>query len=235
MKLAIMQPYFFPYIGYFQLIKATNHFVFFDISQYERKSWMNRNRIINLKESFTYITVPIVKAEQKTALNQIKIDNSQDWRKFIMRQLDVYRKRAPYFNVVTELIKSILDESNDFLYELNINSVVKCCEYLGLLLECDICSKLSFDIPNDCEPDEWALYYTKRMNYNTYVNAPGGASFFDVSKYKNEGIDIKFIKPTLTPYIQKIGRFEAGLSIIDVMMFNDVKTIHKMLGEYSLE
>jgi hypothetical protein len=93
---------------------------------------------------------------------------------------------------------------------------------------------MGLDISPDCKGDEWALYITKALGFTEYVNAPGGMEFYERDKYRNHGITLQFIQPQLTPYEQKIGRFEPGLSIIDVMMFNSVDAIQKMLGEYTL-
>lgn len=234
MKLAIMQPYFFPYIGYFQLIQSVDHFVFFDTPQYEKRGWMNRNRIINPKEGFTYITVPTEKAPQNTPLNKIRIDDTQDWRERIEGQLNVYKKRATFYSEVMELVESVLKQPEESLFALNIYSIQKTCEFLELPFSPDIFSKMNLFVRDECEPDEWALNITKAMGYDVYVNAPGGASFFDRGKYTQAGIELRFIQPKLTPYVQKIGRFESGLSILDVMMFNPKDKVREMLQEYEL-
>jgi hypothetical protein len=234
MKLAIMQPYFFPYIGYFQLIQSTDHFIFFDIPQYERHGWMNRNRIINVKDGSSYIIVPTVKVPQQTPLTEIRIDETQDWRKRIVNQLDIYKKRAPYYNDVMTLVQSVIEQPADSLVELNVLSIKKTCEYIEMPFKYEIFSHMELDIPSECEPDEWALMITKALGFNTYINAPGGMSFFDRNKYLSAGISLKFIQPNLTPYVQKIGRFESGLSIIDVMMFNSKNRLREMLYEYEL-
>lgn len=235
MKLAIMQPYFFPYIGYFQLIQSTDYFVFFDTPQYEKRGWMNRNRIINPKGGFTYITVPTVKVPQNTPLTEIRIDETQDWRGRIIGQLDVYKKRAPFYSEVMGLVQSVLEEQSDKgLSALNIISVEKTCKFLDVPFPYDVFSKMKLPVPEDCAPDEWALNITKAMGYDVYINAPGGESFFDRSKYIQYDIELKFIQPKLTPYVQKIGRFESGMSILDVMMFNSKEKIREMLREYEL-
>lgn len=234
MKLGIMQPYFFPYLGYFQLIHATDRYIFFDTPQYEKRGWMNRNRIINLKEGATYITVPTVKAHQNTPLNQIQIAYHENWEQKILSQLDIYKKRAPYFETVRALVSSVFAKY-DSIAELNIASVVYSCEYLGLAIDYSVFSEMALDVPTDCAPDEWALNITKAMGYDTYINAPGGEAFFDKGKYSKANIELQFIQPQLAPYVQKIGRFESGLSIIDVMMYNDPKEIARMMSQYTIK
>lgn len=234
MKLGIMQPYFFPYIGYFSLIDYCDHFVFFDTPQYIRKGWVNRNRLINLTGSTNYIIVPTQKAKQETPINKILIDNSQQWREKIYGQLTVYKKRAPYYNVVLELMHDILDRPYVSLSELNIQSIRAICECLGIAAGFGVFSKMNLDLEDITSPDEWALSITKKMGYSTYINPPGGMSFFDRKKYISQGIDLKFLKANLKPYQQKNGCFEPGLSIIDVMMFNNTQDVNKMIKDFEI-
>lgn len=235
MKLGIMQPYFFPYIGYFQLIAACDKYIFFDTPQFERRSWMNRNRIINIAEGSTYISVPVVKAPQKTAICDMHINNSTDWREKLLAQLEVYKKRAPYYRETMEIVRSVIARETDSLVEMSVASVIESCKYMGLDLDWDIFSQMELDVPSDCEPDEWALEICRALGADEYVNAPGGEAFFDKSKYQRAGIKLEFLQPELLPYTQRIGRFEPGLSIIDVMMYNSPEKIREMLNAYSLK
>jgi hypothetical protein len=235
MKLGIMQPYFFPYLGYFQLMKSADHFIFFDTPQYERRGWMNRNRIINIREGSSYITVPVVKAPQDTSINKILIDESQDWRGKIISQLEIYKKIAPYYNEALNFFKNITEKPFSSIADLNIASAKGVFDYVGLPLSCDVFSEMQIEIDNVTAPDEWALMITKALGYSEYVNAPGGKAFFDPAKYDANGIKLSFINPTLTPYVQRIGRWESGLSILDVMMYNSAEKIREMLDDYTLE
>lgn len=234
MKLGIMQPYFFPYLGYFQLIDSVKHFIFFDTPQYERRGWMNRNRILNPQGDFTYITVPTVKAPQSTAINEIGIDESQKWKEKILAQLAVYKKRANYYVNTVGVVEKVLFSEYANIAELNINSIKTVCEYLEVPFEYEVYSQMQLSIPPIQAPDEWALQITKALKYDEYVNAPGGETFFDKGKYDKDGVSLYFIQPELSPYVQKIGHFVPGLSIIDVMMYNSPEQIRKMIKEYTL-
>lgn len=234
MKLGIMQPYFFPYIGYFSLIDYTDHFVFFDTPQYIQRGWVNRNRLINPKEGFNYMIIPIKKATQNTPINSILIDNTQQWKDKIFGQLTVYKKRAPHYKEVMELLHQIFEEKCISLSKFNIESTKKVCEYLGITTTFETFSEMNLEIEEVHAPDEWALNITKMMGFETYVNPLGGMEFFDKNKYTKQDIELVFIKSNLKPYIQRIGRYESGLSIIDVMMFNTTKDINEMLKDIKL-
>lgn len=235
MKLGIMQPYFFPYIGYFALIKYTDKFIFFDTPQYIHHGWVNRNRILKQDGDTKYIVVPIQKSGRQTAIKDIIINNGQSWREAIYGGLTVYKKKAPHYECVMSLLREVLDASSCYLSELNIKSIIKVCEYLEIETLFDVYSKMDIDVFDKVKaPDEWALYITKELGYETYVNPPGGESFFERRKYEEQNINLEFLKVDMIPYIQKMGRFESALSIIDIMMFCDVKEIQDMLDVYTI-
>lgn len=234
MKVAIMQPYFFPYLGYFSLIANTDFFVFFDTPQYTPRSWMNRNRIINLNQGFTYITAAVQKAPQKTPIKDILLAEPDLWDKKLLAQLTVYKKIAPYYKQTANLIKQIASKPHTKLSDLNIDATVAVCEYLGISLHTDIFSKMDLTLGEVCASDEWTLQIAKVLGYDTYVNPPGGMSFYDREKYSKNGVELQFLQVDLKPYDQRIGRFESGLSIIDVMMFCSLDEIREMLGAYTL-
>lgn len=232
MKVGIMQPYFFPYIGYFSLINYVDKFIFFDTPQYISHGWVNRNRILRQNGTPGYITVPIQKASQKTAINKILVANNIDWKNKIYGQLTVYKKRAPYYEEVMSFLHSILDEEYYNLSDLNIKSIKAVCSHLKIEKKFDVFSQMKIDIPCVKEPDEWALYITKSVNGSVYVNPPGGQTFFNKEKYKIQNIRLEFLQSSLPQYIQRIGNFESGLSIIDVMMFCGNREIKDMLEDY---
>lgn len=235
-RLAIMQPYFFPYIGYYALIKYTDYFVFFDTPQYIRKGWINRNRILDGNQGWTYITIPITKAHRTTPINQIKIDYNQLWKQKILGQLTVYKKKAPFYNDIYNLVVDILSKDHKNIYEVCIESIQATCKYLGLGLNFDIFSEMNLEIEESIkEADDWALYISKKLGYNIYVNLPGGKEFFHKEKYKENNITLEFLKIYLKPYLQYIGHFESGLSIIDVMMFCRPDEILNMLDDFFIE
>lgn len=232
MKLGIMQPYFFPYIGYFSLIVNTDYFVFFDTAQYEARSWMNRNRIINLNGGFTYITLALKKAPQTTPIKDMCLADPGSWAEKLLAQLTIYKKKAPYYDAVIDLIRALGTGGYTMLSELNIKSIARVCNYLGIPLQYEVFSHMKLPVHNVYAPDEWALQITKAMGYDTYINPPGGMEFFNRKKYEDAGITLQFLQTELKPYVQKLGRFESGLSILDVMMFCPPTEIQSMLKDF---
>jgi len=235
MKLAIMQPYFFPYLGYFSLIKHTDKFILFDTVQFIRHGWIERNRILKPSDGWQYFRVPLQKHPRETKIKDILIDNDQAWKEMILAQLQHYKKSAPYYLNVIEILKEVFSQEYNNIVDLNLFSLKVVCNYLKIKTPIEIYSKMNIDIKQVNAPDEWALNICKSIKDVTeYWNPPGGKSFFHKEKYMKEGIDLKFHEIKLNEYDQKREIFEKGLSIIDVMMFNSVEEIHKMLDNYEL-
>ncbi|EJL6407876.1 WbqC family protein [Vibrio cholerae] len=235
MKLAIMQPYLFPYIGYFSLIIQSDEFIIFDTPQFMRKGWIERNRIGKLTGGSVYIKVPLHKADLSTKIKDMSIDNTSGWREKIISQLDVYKKRAPFYANVLVLVKDVLNTETSSIVHLNKIALEKVCDYLGVHKKLKVFSEMNLEIEPPQAPDEWALNICKALNVQCYVNAAGGESFFDKNKYANNNIQLCFINQPIEEYEQFGHDFEPGLSIIDVMMFNSPEKIIQMLSKGSLK
>jgi hypothetical protein len=226
MKLGIMQPYFFPYIGYFQLMNAVDEFVVYDNIEFTKKGWINRNRIlINGQDSF--ITLPLKKdSDYLDVRDRCLADSwSSEKTKMLNRIKESYRK-APQFDSVYPVIeKSILfEESNLFKYILNsLNAVTT---YLAIGTPLTISSTLT--INDTLKADKKVIAICKERNADTYVNPIGGIQLYIKDEFKNVGIDLHFLKANDFKYKQFDNKFVPWLSIIDVMMFNSREEV----GEY---
>lgn len=237
MKIAIMQPYFFPYLGYISLIKNTDKFIFFDVVQFIRHGWIERNRILKPDSGWQYISVPLEKHSLETKIADIKINNTENWRERILAQLTHYKKGASFYYKTIDVVKKGLDIETDSVVKLNANILSCIFEYLELPFNYEIFSEMNLEIAPVNAPDEWALNICKSLgNVDEYWNPPGGVEFFDCEKYTKNGIKICFEKVNFKPYRQKSDSagFESGLSIIDVMMFNSPQQIREMLDDYEL-
>lgn len=235
-KIAIMQPYFFPYLGYFSLIKHTDEFVLFDIVQFIRHGWIERNRILKPNEGWQYIQVPLQKHSQTTLIKDVKVDNSVNWQDKLLAQLQHYKKKSPFYKETIDVVKTGLAEKTDSITKLNFNTLKATCDYLGVPFNASIISERDVKFEPAKAPDEWALNICKALDYKEYWNPVGGQTFFDAQKYTDAGVQLAFQKLNLDFYSQRRGpeNFEPGLSVIDVMMFNDKQQINKMLDNFSL-
>jgi len=235
MILGIMQPYFFPYIGYFSLIKHTDKYILSDIVQFSHDSWVARNRILKPNEGWQYIHVPLIKSCGTVSIKDKRINNSVDWKRTIFNQLDHYRKKAPNYNITIQLLDDIFSGEYEYIVQLNHASITKICCYLRFKAEIEIFSEMNLRIDKPLAADEWALNICKAHKGATgYLNPPGGQYFYNSAKYHEAGLNIQFLQNYLTPYDQKRTGFESGLSIIDILMFNSVEEINLMLDNYIL-
>lgn len=236
MRISVMQPYFFPYIGYFSLIKHTDRFILLDEVQHIRHGWIERNRVLKQSGGWVYIKVPIIKEDGRdTLIKNIKIDNKQDWKEKIFAQLQHYKKRTKNYSSVIKLLKNIFEAEYKDIVTLNKTALESVCAYLGFEAHISVFSEMNLRIKKVEAPDEWALNICKGIgNVDEYWNPEGGIDFFDTSKYFTNDIDIKFLKLNEVRYSQNTGRFEGNLSIIDALMFNDVKSINQMIDEFHL-
>lgn len=228
-----MQPYFLPYLGYFALMKHTDYWIVFDTPQFIRHSWIERNRILKPLEGWQYIKIPLKKHSRDTSIQEIRIKNSEEWGEKILAQLTHYKK-APHYDTVTKLVYNIVFYDTDSIVNMDVNALSLISNYLGIDFKYNIYSESDFRIEDVNTPDEWALEISKILKADIYINLPGGMDFFNKNKFKRDGIDLKFIKIKLTEYNQERIKFEPGLSIIDVMMFNTPEEIFDMLNIYEL-
>ena len=179
-KLGIMQPYFFPYIGYFSLIKNVDSFILLDEVQFIRHGWIERNRILKPQEGWQYINIPLKKHSQKTLIKDIEIHYSLQWKKKFFAQLMHY-KWAPYYREVVKLLEEIFDADFHSIVDINCYSLKHICQYIGIYTPITVFSNMNLCIKKVNAPDEWALNICKAIPEVTeYWNPPGGKSFFDI-------------------------------------------------------
>lgn len=234
-RLGIMQPYFFPYLGYFSLIRATNKWIVFDTAQYTDCTWMNRNRIIDPNNyGWIYFTVPVKKHHLKTPINQIEIHNQENWKEKMIAQLGYYKKYAPNYNEVVDFLENTLSHEFNLVSELNTHALQATCNYLGIDFNYEIFSEMELDVKPVYEPDEWGLNISQAMGVSDFVNPEGGQTFVNRQKYKNKEVNLKFLEFVDQTYDQKLNEFLPRLSIIDTMMFNSPEAINQMLENYKL-
>jgi len=232
MKTAIMQPYIFPYIGYFQLIQAVDEFVFLDNVNFIKRGWVNRNCIL-INDEKKLITFPCNKISQNKLIQNTEIDmKSKEYSKLIRTIKLAYRK-APYYNEVIPIIEKTLQSNFKTISELAIFSVKSVANYLQINTKFRI-SSLEFNEVKNAMPSDQLIQICKTLNSKKYINAIGGQKLYEKEYFYNNSVDLYFLKPEINSYKQYNKEFVGGLSIIDVLMFNDVQTIQAMLKNYSL-
>jgi hypothetical protein len=232
MKLAIMQPYFLPYIGYWQLINAVDKFVIYDNIQYTKSGWIRRNRILLNGKDFM-ISLPVKKDSDFLDIKDRYLsDNFLNEKNKIKNQITAAYRKAPYFKLVMPIIERILDneEKNLFLYLYNSILLVK--EYLNINTELIISSSINMN--HTLKSQDRVLEICKQLKADHYINPIGGTKLYDKEEFKKHGIKLSFLKTDDIIYKQFDNEFIPNLSIIDVMMFNSREEIKNMLEKFTL-
>jgi hypothetical protein len=229
MYTAVMQPYFFPYLGYWQLLNAADTFVLFDDVNFIKRGYINRNSIL-FDNTPKRITLELKKASQNKLINEISIGNNRDKLQETIRR--AYSK-APFFSQVFNLISEIMNSEHENLalfLEFALKSV---SDYLKINT---VITKSSSLLPSRTLKGEARIIdIVTRLKGSKYINAIGGRELYSGKSFHAAGLQLNFIKMNEEiSYRQFRGNFVANLSIIDVMMFNSVERITEMLGEYIL-
>lgn len=225
MKLGIMQPYFAPYIGYFDLIRRCDRWVVFDSVQYIRHGWVNRNRILHPCKGEQYVIVPLQKHARETLIKDIAIAPGDEWRSRIRGQLQHYRRSAPHFAAVADLVASVLDLNTRSLAQLNVRFLQRVCARLGLRFDFQVFSEMNLALPEITQPGHWALEISTALGATEYINPPGGKDLFDAAEFNARGIKLTIQEPIRFEYACPGYTFVPSLSIIDVMMWNSPEEI----------
>jgi len=230
-KLAIMQPYFFPYLGYYSLIRHTDKFILLDVVQFIRHGWIERNRILKPQEGWQYISTPLEKFSMGTKIEDVLIRRSENWQDKLIQQLGHYKKRSPFYMETINVVQDSINVKTTSIVQLNKNILEKTCEYIGFSPRINIYSEMSLEIDEVKHSGEWALNISKSMGAEEYINPTGGIEIFNKRQFEDAEIKLTFMGNKLSRYPQRRNSFESGLSIIDVMMFNSPESIRVMLDD----
>ncbi|RZK25749.1 MAG: hypothetical protein EOO43_04705 [Flavobacterium sp.] len=233
MRIGIMQPYFMPYIGYFQMLKAVDTFVFYDDVNFIKQGWINRNRILINDKDFLF-TIPLHKANsfnliKDTLINKKLYDN---WKRKFLQSITQNYKKAPNFTEVNTLINNILDTACTSISQLAIESVIATSKYLGIETTFFVSSERYQNI--GLERQERLLDICKKEGATHYLNALGGQELYTKESFEVRDITLSFIKTKPIVYKQFTEPFVPWLSMIDVLMFNSVVEVNEMLDKYEL-
>jgi len=228
MKLAIMQPYLFPYLGYFQLIRAVDAFVVYDDVNYIKGGWINRNSILASGDK-QLITLPLQGASPNKLINQVEVGGSHN----IQQSLRHSYGKAPYFDTVYPMLEDILAQTEKNLARFLDFQLRRICDHLGLHPRWHISSALAKD--NGLRGQDKVLSICEELGATHYINVPGGKALYDQPSFTARGLQLSFIQPRAVSYRQFGSGFVPSLSIIDVMMFNGVEGTRKLLEDYDLE
>lgn len=217
MSIGIVQPYLFPYLGYFQLISEVETFVFYDDVNFITQGWINRNKVL-VNGKANYFTIPCKNASQNKLINEVKHAMTDKKRGKLLRKIKFSYSNAPFFDDVFPIVENVLHTKSSHIADLAMQSIRQTVGYLNL----DTTFKISSEEYHNTGlgKAERLIDICKQEKAKNYINPTGGKELYDKEEFRSEGITLQFIEPSLEKYKQFDNDFIPGLSIIDVMMFN---------------
>jgi hypothetical protein len=231
MKLAIMQPYIFPYIGYFQLLNYVDRFVLYDNVNFINKGWINRNNILINKQAGLF-TIPLKKASQNKLINEIEILDDGKWKAKFLKTVELSYKKSPYFTETFSLIKEIVLIEENNLSKFIHSSLILITQYLNI--NTSINNSSSAVKKSQLKAQDRIIEICKDIKATNYVNPIGGINLYDKANFEAENIKLNFIKSEDFEYQQYNHSFVNHLSIIDVLMFNSLEEVNILLNKFKL-
>lgn len=225
MKVAIMQPYFFPYIGYFQLINSVDLFIVYDNIKYTKKGWINRNRMLQNGKDVMF-SLPLKSDSDYLDVCERELAADFDRDKLLRQFKGAYRS-APYFPQTLALIEHVVRYEEVNLFRFLRYSIAKICAHLGITTVIRTSSDIPID--RDLKNQDKVLALCGAVGATTYINSIGGMDLYSTEAFQKKNIDLKFIRSTSFEYQQFDNAFVPWLSIIDAMMFNSPEFIHETI------
>lgn len=225
MKLGIMQPYFMPYIGYFQLLACVDQFIIYDNIKYTKKGWINRNRML-LNGTYAIFSLPLKKDSDSLNIVERELALEFDRSKLLNKFRGAY-SRAPQFELTYPVLERIVQHDEVNLFRYIYHSIVQLCEHLGIKTEIRISSEI--DIDPDLKGANKVLALCKAIGAETYINSIGGIELYTKDEFRKQGVNLQFIKSRPFEYMQFVAPFVPCLSIVDVLMFNQLDAVRECI------
>ena len=236
-----MQPYFFPYLGYFQLISAVDGMLLYSHVNYIKRGWVNRNRVLARARGPVYVTVPVRDASSHRIIGDVEIDNSTPWKSTMLNSIYHEYRRSPHFHQVYTFLEALLTRPYEKLDLLNIDTVRAVVSLLGINTNVSVANENHIAMERVLENTPSAERKTQRIlelcrheKASTYLNPVGGKLLYDKDVFRRNGVELQFLESIPTPYLQSAPGFVPHLSIIDVLFNCGVEGTRQLLDNYQL-
>tara|TARA_Y100001980_G_C14549292_1_gene331080 strand:- start:479 stop:1180 length:702 start_codon:yes stop_codon:yes gene_type:complete len=232
MKIAIMQPYFLPYLGYWQLVKCVDKMIIYDNIKYTKKGWINRNRLLFSGRS-SYVTIPIKKGSDFLEIRSREISERWSFEKIkILNKINANYNKSPNFDITYNLVEDIFSYESDNLYDFIFNSINKISNFLDIQTALTKSSNINID--HNLKSKRKILAICCALEADVYINPIGGISLYQKVFFQSNHIKLLFLKTDDIKYKQFGEKFEPSLSIIDILMFNKINIVKNYLNQYKL-
>jgi hypothetical protein len=232
-KLAIMQPYLFPYIGYYQLVHAVDRFVVADDFTFIKAGWINRNRLL-VNGAATYFTVPLKRHAATALISEVEIDDGQGkrWRATLLKTVENFYRRAPSFDAVYPLVERVIRGPFTTIADMARASIREVCGHLGV--KATIVESSSLYGNAHLKGQDRVIDTCRVEHADDYVNAIGGQALYSREAFLAQGVRLHFVRTGAIEYQQFKAPFVGSLSVIDLLMFNALPEAQQLLTRYEL-
>jgi hypothetical protein len=231
MKIAIMQPYFLPYIGYFQLMAAVDKFVILDDVNFINRGWINRNRLL-LHNKISWMTIPLTEASQNKTIRDIHIQPDGGWKRKLLQTVNHSYCRAGNMQLIFPLFESLIDRASGNLSDFLCSVLVDIHKLLAL--ECHIVPSSSIFIKSGLSGAERILDICVKEHASHYINPIGGMNLYEADQFSKENIQLQFLESSI-PHLE-IGNMQTGdLSLIHLLMFMDMPLLKRQIHDFKLK
>lgn len=231
-----MQPFFFPYIGSFQMLAAVDHWFVLDAVQFVHKGWVNRNRLLhpNPVKKWQFFTVPVKSLSRNSQICDLEIDASRGWVDTILGKYSCYANRAPQYEDVRSFVDATIKSPVSSLSSLVVDCFTAVRDLLGIATPISVVPHEIVDRIQVEHPGQWAWKIAKEMGADSYVNPIGGAWLFRPEEFAAADVGLELFRPSLPEYSQAGRIFEPALSVIDVLSWNNLAQCREMVHEGQL-
>lgn len=234
MRLGIMQPYFFPYLGHFALIANTDEWVVFDITQYTPKSYMSRNEVLKASGGRQQIFAELSNKSIHMHTHEALLRDPEKTRAQVLGSLTHYKRKAPFYSAVVALVNRTFDQLKESdnahsLVNLNVAGLSSVCEHLDLKFNYQIASRLNLKLPATMGAGDWAPHIASQLGATHYVNPIGGQALFNPAQFESLGVKLEFLNYSAFEYPTPGFQFEPNLSVLDVLMWNSPQQVRNHL------
>jgi hypothetical protein len=245
MKIGIMQSYFFPYLGYFQLIDSVDEFLIYDAVSFRKRSWITRNKILDKgSNSCINITANVVGQSSNKLIKEITLDKNLKWKKKLLNLIFFNYKKAKHFNIIYPFLKKIIEQQENYLHSYNSLIIAEICKLLNFGTKIEFknyaLENIEHNLINDKDiskesiKSERIIRLCKYKKATTYINPSGGKELYDKGFFNGNNIELLFIKTLDYKYEQFGETFTPNLSIIDILMHAGIEETKKIIKKYTL-
>jgi hypothetical protein len=228
--MALMQPYFFPYIGYYQLLAYSDIFYIYDDTHYSKGGWYTRNRVLHNVKTYEYINVSVERPRLNEMLNNVRLKKKHDDLVSILGKLTIYKKRAPYYQRVVEIVRNVFADSSETLVSINVTSLTAVSEYVGIEYFIGYSSTLNYD--RNCSAEDKVIEINREIGSTEYINLPGGRDLYHKTRFESAGINLIFMDLPHFEYETHPFQYIPNLSMVDVLMWNSPEDIRKYINDH---